>query len=293
MKTPSTLAGAALLVGTLSWAQAPATSAELADPSSAPAAPAAGASAVVAAPSASDAPSPKPAFAASDVSSQANGNIKIEPAIDAPIYAEFDGSPTLTERLRQALVAQGFELAASAESAKTQLRLRGDIVLVGGPKFSKGVKVPIGEATEKTLRKAREKGTVSAADLGPADNRQAALSLAVGAAALRHGLTNFAAGLALTDMATALADVSGVRSWFNSAVAGDPRGFCLGGCADWNKVNQTVYLWVTAQQPGQGKNEVRVLSKAFSETVAPEQLLLIAVDQAIERVTTVPGASKP
>ena len=73
-----------------------------------------------------------------------------------------------------------------------------------------------------------------------------------------------------------------MSGWFNTAVAGDPRGICLSKCEDWNKVNQTVYLSVTLDSKAAGKTEVRILSKTFNEAVAPDQMIAYGVDKAIE-----------
>jgi len=58
-----------------------------------------------------------------------------------------------------------------------------------------------------------------------------------------------------------------------------------------NKVNQTVYLWATLHSKTSSQKEVRILSKAFSETFAPEQVIAFAVDKAIELIRIRPGRS--
>ena len=77
-----------------------------------------------------------------------------------------------------------------------------------------------------------------------------------------------------------LAESSGIKGAFNRAVTGDPRGICLSRCADWNKVNQTAYVWI-AFQAGDTKREIRVLTKAFSESIVPEQVVDRALVDAI------------
>ncbi len=228
-------------------------------------------------PSAMPVPVKKTTLEPADITTKANGQIELVVDRDSPIYAEFQGSPALTQRLREALQARGFELASYAGSSKAALRFRGDIALMGGPKFYKGVKAPIGEATEKALQLAKENGQVTAADVV-----QTTAGIALNAAAYNASLNHFTRGLAISGMANALSEATGMRAWFNTAVAGDPRGICLSKCEDWNKVNQTVYLWVTLESQAAGKKEVRVLSKAFSETVAPDQVIAFAVDKATE-----------
>ncbi len=224
-------------------------------------------------------PAKKTTIEPADFTTKANGQIDLVVGRDSPIFAEFQGSPVLTQRLREALQSQGFELAPDASSSKAALQFRGDIVLMGGPKFHKGVKAPIGGATEKALKLAKENGLVTTADVV-----QTTAGVALNAAALNARLNNFTRGLAISGIANALGDATGVSSWFNTAVAGDPRGICLSRCEDWNKVNQTVYLWVTVDSKATGQKEVRVLSKAFSETVAPDQVIAYAVDKAIEQI---------
>ena len=224
-------------------------------------------------------PAKKTTIEPADFTTKANGQIDMVVGRDSPIFAEFQGSPILTQRLREALQSQGFELAPDASSSKAALQFRGDIVLMGGPKFHKGVKAPIGDATEKALKLAKENGQVTAADVV-----QTTAGVALNAVALNASLNNFTRGLAIGGIANALGDATGVRSWFNTAVAGDPRGICLSRCEDWNKVNQTVYLWVTLDSKAAGQKEVRIMSKAFSETVAPDQVIAFGVDKAIELI---------
>lgn len=224
-------------------------------------------------------PAKQAALVPADFTTKSSGQIDLVVSRDSPIFAEFQGSATLTQRLRESLQARGFELAPDADSAKASLQFRGDIVLMGGPKFHKGVKAPIGEATEKALKLAKEDGQVTTADVV-----QTTAGVALNAAALNASLNNFTRGLAIGGIANALGDATGVRSWFNTSVAGDPRGICLSRCEDWNKVNQTVYLWVTLDSKAAGQNEVRIMSKAFSETVAPDQVIAFGVDKAIELI---------
>ena len=217
------------------------------------------------------APAKKTTLESVDFTTKATGQIDLVVGHDSPIYAEFQGSPALTQRLREALQAQGFELAPDANSSKATLQ--------GGPKFHRGVKASIGEATEKALKLAKENGQVTMADVV-----HTTAEFALNAAALNASLNNFSRGLAISGIANALGDATGVRAWFNTTVAGDPRGICLSRCEDWNKVNQTVYLWVKLDSKSLGQKEVRVMSKAFSETVAPDQVIAYGVDKAIELI---------
>ena len=224
-------------------------------------------------------PAKKTTLDSADFTTKASGLVELVVGRDSPIFAEFQGSPVLTQRLREALQARGFELATDASSSKATLQFRGEIVLMGGPKFYKGVKASIGEATEKALKLAKEIGQVTTADVV-----QTTAGVALNAAALNASLNNFTRGLAISGLANALGDATGMRAWFNAAVAGDPRGICLSQCENWNKVNQAVYLWVTLDSKATGQKEVRIMSKVFSETVAPDQVIAFGVDKAIELI---------
>lgn len=74
------------------------------------------------------------------------------------------------------------------------------------------------------------------------------------------------------------------RASLAPAVVGNARGICLSRCKDWNKVDQTAYLWVMLGSKAAGRKEVRILSKDFSETVAPDQVIAYGVDNAIELI---------
>ena len=147
-----------------------------------------------------------------DITTKATGLVELVVGRDSPIYAEFQGSPTLTQRLREALQARGFELALDAGSSKSTLLVRGDMVLMGGPKFHKGVKAPIGETTERALKLAKESSQVTTADVV-----QTTAGVALNAAALNASLSNFTRGLAISGIANALGDATGMRAWFKQA----------------------------------------------------------------------------
>lgn len=209
----------------------------------------------------------------------ATGAIQIDREKHSPIYADFDGSPVLTERLRAALKDLGLEVASERSAAKAYLSFRGNLVLLGGPNFYKGVKVSVGNVTEKALKEANGKITT-------ADVVGAAAGVALNRAAFSAAMNNFSRGLAISGMVDALGDAGGMRGWFNTAVAGDPRGVCLSKCEDWKKVNQTVYLFAALEGAGK-KDEVRILIKAFSETVVPDQVVTMAVGKAVEQIQVV------
>lgn len=155
------------------------------------------------------------------------------------------------------------------------------------PDFAKGVKVPIGEVAEKSVELAQTNG-----DLGRADVVQGTLGVAINAAGFSAAVTPFWRGLYLGNMVSILAESSGIKGAFNRAVTGDPRGICLSRCADWNKVSQTAYVGI-AFQAGDTKREIRVLTKAFSESIVPEQVLDRALIDAIAALKIADARADP
>lgn len=219
--------------------------------------------------------------------SKATGTISIDASRHAPLFVEFDRSPAMTSRLAAALAATGVEVTSDRTAAKSTLTFRGDIALLGGPMFYKGVKVAIGDATERAL-------AAAPATITPAEAVQTAAGLAVNNAALRSSITPFWRGMALSGMASALGDATGAKGSFNKALTGDPRGICLSRCDQWNKVNQTAYVSIGFQS-GEQRQEVRVLTHVASDSVVVEQLLDRALGDALTAVSvdvTPSGATK-
>jgi len=209
------------------------------------------------------------------VQAQANGKIQLHPAAHSPLYVEFDGSQVLTQALAAALQARSFDIAKDRAAARSTLVIRGDLVMQGGPVFYKGVKVTLGQATEKSLKAAADSRSTSAAE-----GAQAAVSLALESGAARSAINPFWRGLALGRMAEVLGDATGVRGAFNKALTGDPRGICLSRCEDWNKVKQTAYAFVSFTGPD-GRQDIRVLATATAETLAPEEIVDAALARAV------------
>ena len=141
---------------------------------------------------------------AADVATRASGQIELAVGRDSPIYAEFQRSSALTQRLREALQEKGFELASEAGSSKATLQFRGDITLTGGPKFHRGVKVPIGEATERALKLAKDNRQLTTAEVA-----DSAVSLALSVAAFKASINNFTRGLAINGLVNVLGEMTG------------------------------------------------------------------------------------
>ncbi len=215
-------------------------------------------------------------------SSRANGLIELSTQRHTPLYVEVVGSSTLSQRLAESLAAKGFTIVPDKAAARAVLSIRGDIALQGGPNFSsKGVKVGIGDAVEKSLSEAKDKGGLTQADVV-----QTVAAVGINAAGFANSITHFWQGLYLSNMASALGDVTGAKAGFNRALTGDARGICLSRCDDWNKVNQTVYLLIELQE-GAAKKEIRVLTRAFAEAVAPQEVLDHALTSGVEAIKLV------
>lgn len=213
------------------------------------------------------------------VQAQASGKIDMLPAAHSPLYVEFDRSGALSQALAAALQARGFAITKERGEAKATLTLRGDLVMQGGPVFYKGIKVPMGEATEKSLQASADSRSTT-----PGEAAQAAVSLALESGAARSAVSPFWRGLALGRMAEVLGEATGVRGAFNKALTGDPRGICLSRCEDWNKVKQTAYAFVAFVAP-EGRQEIRVLASVTSETLAPEEVIDEALLRAISAIS--------
>ena len=227
---------------------------------------------------------PHPKLPAGAVQSLANGRIELRRDAHSPIYVEFDRSETLSRALAAAMQAKGFTVTQDQSDAKAQLVIRGDLVLQGGPVFYKGVKVPMGDATEKTVKAASEGRSTT-----PAEAAQAVVSLALESGAAKTAVSSFWRGLALSRMADVLGDATGMRGAFNKALTGDPRGICLSRCEDWKKVKQTAYAFVTLTT-AEGRQVVRVLATAIQEALAPEEVIDEALSRAMAAVV-VSGAT--
>lgn len=212
------------------------------------------------------------------IQSQANGRVELRADAHSPLYVEFDRSPTLTKALAAALEAKGLGTTADRGAAKATLSIRGDVVLLGGPVFHKGVKVAMGEATEKALVAAAENRTMTSGEA-----IQTATTVALEGAAYKFAVSPFWSGLALSRMGEALGDATGMRGAFNKALTGDPRGICLSRCDEWNRVKQSAYAFVTLSGP-EGKQEIRVLATATSDTLAPEEVVVEALARALSSI---------
>ena len=61
---------------------------------------------------------------------------------------------------------------------------------------------------------------------------QTTAGVALNAATYTASMNNFTRGLAKSGIANAMGGETGPRGWFNTTVAGDPRGICLTNLGD-------------------------------------------------------------
>jgi hypothetical protein len=174
----------------------------------------------------------------------------------SPIWVEFEGSAALTARLRETVERQGLSLAAARTAAKSTLVVGGEIELRGGPVYHRGAKMK--------LRDGKPEAGISSAE---------AWKLGVDTL----GAVVFPSAWSVSDLVAGLAHAVGVGGWFNRAISGDPRGFCLGqACKTWNHVRQTVVLKGALKAGDSPEVIVGSAAAAFSETVDPDHLVAMA-----------------
>jgi len=194
---------------------------------------------------------------------------------ESPVWFEWTGSEAMSKLGWNAIRERGLQAAASRSSAAVRVTVSGELALIGGPKFYRGVRAPLADVVEKA---AKLDGKRSA---DASDARRVAVDSAVATGVMSAGLGAVASGLALADVFVSIADATGFRGWFNSKVAGDPRGLCFGSaCETWNQVKQTAYVRVVVQRGDQASQEVRIMSQANGEVLVIDDV----VDQALAAV---------
>jgi len=175
-----------------------------------------------------------------------------------PVWVEFEGSSSLTARLREAFERQQIVLAATKTEARSLLIVAGEIELRGGPVHHRGTRL-----------KLKDGATASTAGVSGAQAWQLGVN-ALGAVA-------FPSAWSVADLLAGLGHAAGVGGWFNKAVSGDPRGFCFGkACEAWNSVRQTVTLKGKLASSGAPDVFVGAVATAHSESVDPDHLVAMA-----------------
>jgi len=188
---------------------------------------------------------------------------------DGPFHFEFEDSQLMTERLAEHAKAAGYETVNDASLAKTRVKVSGEIRLLGGPKFYRGMKVTLGKASQAALQ----------ASDGKRDN-MAGEYVGAGVLSIGTALANstLALGVGLSNLGVLLADMSGFRPWFNGLLAGDPRGWCLSRCHQWNFVEQTASVKVTWETAGGESDKAKGEASTFTEPLVVDDLVVTVMD---------------
>lgn len=188
---------------------------------------------------------------------------------DGPFHFEFEDSQLMTERLAAHAKAAGYETVNDASMARTRVRVSGEIRLLGGPKFYRGMKVSLGKASQAALQ----------ASDGKRDNM---VGEYVGAGVLSIGTalasSTLALGVGLSNLGVLLADMTGFRPWFNGLLAGDPRGWCLSRCDQWNYVEQKASVTVTWDTVGGESDKAKGEASTFTEPLVVDDLVVTVMD---------------
>lgn len=217
-------------------------------------------------------------FGEQEIETKVAGTAELVVGVDSPVYVEFAKSPVLTDRLGEMLKAGGLEVTSDKAVAKTTVLISGDLVMVGGPVYYKGVKLPIGDAAERALAAARDgDGTQVAAVVGGVS------SLALNAAGYSQAISPGLRALHLSRMADVLGEASGIKGWFNTKVAGDPRGICVSRCEEWKKVKQAAYVTMTVTTQGVA-HTIRVQALIQAEVIAPDEVITAALEKALLQI---------
>lgn len=217
------------------------------------------------------------------VTSAANGAIAIDRTPATTVRVLFVGSPILTTRMERDLAQNGFTVTNGQDAAAT-VTVDGSLRLSGGPKFTRPAIMPLGQVLESELDAVINR-TVEERTITRGEAFQLVTDAALVKVALDMPMGNFMTGLQLGRLGDSLGKVTGLKAMFNKAVSGDPRGVCFSNCDKWNEVEQTVTLTVEYAPTGAAAQKVRVLAKAQSETLAPDQVISAALQKAVEAIS--------
>jgi len=156
--------------------------------------------------------------------------------------------------------------------------------LMGGPVFYKGAQLKLGEVAQRSIDSVKPDASSASVT-----TMREVVTVGLNAAAYASSVNGFMSGLHMSRMVDVIGERLGLKASFNTALTGDPRGWCLSRCADFKKVTQTAYLVISVKTADGVQQQLRVMSTAFSETLVPDDvvsaalekgLLMIAVKQA-------------
>jgi hypothetical protein len=191
-----------------------------------------------------------------------------------PVNVVFLGSPLLTEQLKPAVAALGYNVVN--EEVKTKIVFRANFFSQGGG--SKPVNVALGPVIEDSLK----------AQQALPERQDTLITKGVGETLFLTGSFNALAnagllnkGFAVGNIVQTISEAIGIAGAFNKALTGDPRGWCMSRCHEWYKIRQETALFVavTAEDGNRGR---MMRKQAFHEKLVPAQLLEAGLNEAFE-----------
>jgi hypothetical protein len=173
---------------------------------------------------------------------------------------------------RHAVWQSGLQAASSAAEVPVKVTVSGELPLLGGPNFYRGVRAPLAAVFERAVKL---DGSRAFDEL---DAKRLTLDAAVAAGISQSPVSLALKGLALGDMVLSILQSTGIGGWVNTKLVGDTRGICLSRCEMWIHVKQTAYFRVRIQQGTQPPREVRIMATANGETLVIDEVVQRAVD---------------
>lgn len=184
-----------------------------------------------------------------------------------PVYAEFASSPKLTLLLREEFARRGYRLAETKADAAVVVELAATYGFQRTKE--RAVRVDFGQVFEGAAREKSLQAQAGTGELARMSIGEAALVSGINAGLFSAGLMN-ATGLG-TGLLDAISNATGIKAGFNRLVVGDARGFCLIGCANWNKYVQTLAVGSTVSRQGAADRLV-VEAKVIDEKLYPDAM---------------------
>lgn len=206
--------------------------------------------------------------AAPDIQMNVNGAASMPQSAGAgPVYAEFASSPKLTALLREEFARRGYRLAETKNDAAVVVELAATYGFQRTKE--RAVRVDFGQVFEGAAKEQSLQAQAGTGELARMSAGEAALVSGINAGLFSVGLIN-ATGLG-TGLLDAISNATGIKAGFNRLVAGDARGFCLIGCANWNKYVQTLAVGGTVSRQGAADRLV-VEAKVIDEKLYPDAM---------------------
>jgi hypothetical protein len=195
------------------------------------------------------------------------------------VYAEFASSPKLTALLREEFTRRGYRLTETKAEAAVVVELAATYGFQRTKE--RAVRVDFGQVFEGAAKEKSLQAQAGTGELARMSAGEAALVSGINAGLFSAGLIN-ATGLG-TGLLDAISNATGIKAGFNRLVAGDARGFCLIGCANWNKYVQTLAVGGTVSRQGEAERLV-VEAKVIDEKLYPDAMFDRAIGELSRQV---------